>query len=130
MAKRIFTAAAIFLLGAAYLILSYVTDMGIPCMIRVLAGVYCPGCGITRMLFSILSFDLYGAFRMNPLMFILLPFFTVFILHAVYCYIRDIPDRLYKAIPLWVYISLGAVVLIFGIIRNIPPFLFLAPTAV
>ena len=54
------------------------------CIYRKLFNIYCPGCGVTRMIKSILKFDFYQAFRYNPLCFIL--------------FIISIPYFIYKTI--------------------------------
>ena len=36
--------------------------IGIPCIVHSTTGYYCPGCGVTRMLFSLLSLKIKDAF--------------------------------------------------------------------
>ena len=57
-----------------YLLLGHYFHLYLFCFIKKIFGFYCPGCGITRMLYSIITFDFYQAFRYNPLLFIMLPF--------------------------------------------------------
>ena len=45
-----------------------------PCPFHWLTGIYCPGCGSTRCLYSLVHFDLPGAMAMNPLLVLSLPF--------------------------------------------------------
>ena len=67
-----------FLIIISILILEDI--ISIPCPFHFITGLYCPGCGITRMIKSILKLDFYQAFRYNQLLFILLPFFIIIII--------------------------------------------------
>lgn len=104
----------------SYLIIGHKYGIYLFCPIHKILGLYCPGCGITRMLYSILKLDFYKAFRYNVLLFIL--FFP-----AVFLFIENLysiqKDRksLYKKIPEKVWIGLIVVLIIYGILRNIIP---------
>ena len=108
-----------------YFILSELLDVGIPCLFYEITGYYCPGCGITRLLFSLLKLDFYQAFRYNPLIFILI------IITGIYWLVKFILKKfmiISIEIPNYVYYILLVIVIIFGILRNIPMFDFLSPT--
>ena len=108
-----------------YFILSELLDVGIPCLFYEITGYYCPGCGITRLLFSLLKLDFYQAFRYNPLIFILI------IITGIYWLVKFILKKFINIsieIPNYVYYILLVIVIIFGILRNIPMFDFLSPT--
>lgn len=94
------------------------------CPIYKFFGLYCPGCGLTRMLLSMIKLDFYQAFRYNPLMFIL--FFVLFV-YLIICLIK-------KKNPLKINNKVAYVLLFiiiaYGIIRNIPTFDYLIPTVV
>ena len=108
-----------------YFILSELLDVGIPCLFYEITGYYCPGCGITRLLFSFLKLDFYQAFRYNPLIFILI------IITGIYWLVKFILKKFINIsieIPNYVYYILLVIVIIFGILRNIPMFDFLSPT--
>lgn len=108
-----------------YFILSELLDVGIPCLFYEITGYYCPGCGITRLLFSLLKLDFYQAFRYNPLIFILI------IITGIYWLVKFILKKFMNIsieIPNYVYYILLIIVIIFGILRNIPMFDFLSPT--
>ena len=108
-----------------YFILSELLDVGIPCLFYEITGYYCPGCGITRLLFSFLKLDFYQAFRYNPLIFILI------IITVIYWLVKFILKKFMNIsieIPNYVYYILLVIVIIFGILRNIPMFDFLSPT--
>ena len=108
-----------------YFILNELLDVGIPCLFYEITGYYCPGCGITRVLFSLLKLDFYQAFRYNPLIFILI------IITGIYWLVKFILKKFMNIsieIPNYVYYILLIIVIIFGILRNIPMFDFLSPT--
>ena len=74
-------------------------------------AIYCPGCGITRMLFSILNGDLVKAFWYNPLVFITLIFFII------YKIISLKKTILIKEMSYYIYI---VILIIYGVLRNLP----------
>ena len=99
----------------------------IPCLFHEITGLYCPGCGVTRMIISILKLDLYQAFRYNPLLFILFPVFIILFINYIYCLIK-IKTPLYKKVNNSVWILLIIILILYGIIRNI--YIPLAPTKI
>ena len=111
----------------AYLILSSIFHIYLLCPLHSITNLYCPGCGVTRMLLSILKLDFYQAFRYNPLLFICLPFFIYLLIdYVISLYKKKKP--LYTRINSKIYIALIVIFIIYGILRNI--YLPLAPTVV
>ncbi len=103
---------------------------GIPCPVRLLTGFYCPGCGASRALRSVLHLELYQALRYNVMVTLALPFAAAYFAALAYSYIRYGEDRVSRRVPsgpLWWAL---AAVLLFGVLRNLPWFSFLAPTVV
>ncbi|SCY96571.1 DUF2752 domain-containing protein [Alkaliphilus peptidifermentans] len=92
-----------------------------PCVFNKLTGLYCSGCGMTRAVHSILHFKLYQAFRFNMLLFIFSPFLLLYFFHYINGE-KSFGDKIIYAMLI--------VTLIFGILRNIPAFSWLAPTVV
>ena len=113
----------LFFLFIIYYLLNKKIGIGIPCVFHELTGLYCPGCGITRLLFSLLELNFFQAFRSNPLVFILL------ILIILYLILKLILKRfnVNLTIPNYIYYFLLIIVILFGILRNIPGFEFLTP---
>ena len=112
----------LFFLLLCYYFLNQKFSIGIPCIFYEITGLYCPGCGVTKLTFSLLELDFYQAFRANPLIFILL------ILAIIYCFIKLILNKLFKiniTIPNYVYYILLVITILFGVLRNIPGFEFL-----
>lgn len=133
MKKNMFKIGMALFLGVVvfcYIFFSNQSKIVIPCLFHKITGLYCPGCGITRCFNALLHFDFYQAFRYNPLVFILLPFALVYLLITIYSKLRGKRNLLDKKIPSWMWYLLVVVALIFGIIRNIPYFDWLAPTII
>jgi len=114
------------------------TDLASPsrlaprCSFHVLTGWHCPGCGNTRATHALLHGDPIGAIRQNALFVMGFPFLLFWAfrswMHWVYPQrIQDLPIRWR---PSYTY-TIVAVVVLFGVLRNIPvaPFTYLAPRA-
>jgi hypothetical protein len=99
-----------------------------PCPVHYLTGWYCPGCGSLRALHQLLHGNLSAAWALNPLTVVLLPFLAYGIASHALNQIRGrhLPDFFLPAV--WIR-ALFAVIILFGIARNIPlhPFDWLAP---
>lgn len=116
-----------FVILVVYGLLFIVTGYGIPCPIHKLTGLYCPGCGISRMLLSLVRFDLYQSFRYNPLAFIYLVLFGIYTLVNLFYYIKN---KSIIKLNNYVYIFILISLIAFGILRNISEFSYLIPTIV
>jgi hypothetical protein len=97
-----------------------------PCVFRTLTGLFCPGCGITRMLHALVHGDLARAAGMNLMVLAMLPAIALLVANEATSRRLLAPALarpLYSA-PLWL-----GVVLAFGVLRNLPwaPFDALAP---
>lgn len=113
--KKVVLSILGIILFISYYYLSKYTGLYIPCIFHELTNLYCPGCGVTRMCFSILKLDFYQAFRYNPLVFILL--------------IGFILCKLFKIkLPKSALYILLLIVILYGILRNIDIFGYLKPT--
>ena len=100
----------------------------IPCIIKKITGLYCPGCGITRMIFSLIKLDFYQAFRYNPLLFFLLPIILIFLIDFLIKWYKNKQNYLINKISKYNWITLLIIVLVYTVLRNIPLFSFLLPT--
>ena len=81
------------------------------------------------MLISLLHLNFYQAFRYNPFLFILLPFLVIYYIYIIFQkYIFK--NSNYKKLPNIAWYIILVLAIIFGIMRNIPYFSFLAPTII
>lgn len=112
-------ALALLAAGLIYAVWCKTVGIGIPCIFHTITGFYCPGCGVTRMCLALLRLDFKAAFYYNPAVFILLPVFGTVAAIDVVRYIKTGSKKNTKAenIVLWAAL---AVLLVFGVIRNIP----------
>ena len=101
-----------------------------PCPVHYLTGWYCPGCGSLRAIHQLLHGNLRAAWAMNPLSMVLLPFLSYGLISSVLFELRGrgLPEPFLRAA--WIR-ALGAVIVLFGIARNLPlhPFDWLVPGA-
>jgi hypothetical protein len=97
-----------------------------PCPIHALTGLYCPGCGSTRALYSLLHGNVGQALAMNPLLVIASPLVLLMATHLAGWrpLILDPLIRVLGNPKLWL-----SVLVVFGVLRNLPfaPFSALAP---
>ena len=113
--------------GTFYVWLIILGIIKIPCIVKHVTNLDCPACGGTRMFMAITRLDLYQAFRYNPYIFVTLPYVG----HTYYKFVQQytlngiVEDKYQDRV---LYYAIGLIA--FGIIRNIPLFSFLAPTAV
>ena len=115
-----------FLLGIGYAIWLTNTGIGIPCIFYEVTGLYCPGCGITRMSLSLLKGEIEEAFHYNGAVMIGIPILYVLGIFHLLSYHKMKPSTR-KRIENIILIFLIFCFLVFGILRNIPAFSWLAP---
>ncbi|MBE6147057.1 MAG: DUF2752 domain-containing protein [Firmicutes bacterium] len=100
--------------------------IGIPCIFYEITGFYCPGCGITRAIFSLMEFDLKASLHNHFLFVVSLPF----VVYYTFIRIKDwinFKENYRKEIPSCYLYLILSIVILFGILRNIDLFSFLAP---
>lgn len=113
----------LFAIAILFAIALFKYNVGIPCVFNKITGLYCPGCGTTRAIYSLIQLDLYQAFRYNMLVIALLPF-------AIGLIIYKYALKGQKEIPNDIWYLIIAVAILFGILRNIPFFSYLAPISI
>ena len=108
--------------GLLYYFAVRLLGFGIPCPTYQFMGIYCPGCGTTRMLSALISFDFASAFKYQPVMLCsLLPLSFCFGASAVK-YIKDGTKSLSRWQSAILY-GVITVLVVFCIIRNLNMFL-------
>lgn len=96
------------------------TRLGIPCVFHEVTGLYCPGCGATRAALSLLQLDIVQAFRYNALLFILIPFYALYVIMR---------KKQWRRSSQAVMTGMAVLAIVFGVLRNFPAFAWLAPTS-
>ncbi len=105
-------------------------DFMIPCVFHHFTGLYCPGCGSGRALYSLMHLRFYAALRYNAFAAILLPALGILYLCWAVGYVITGSDQVMRRIPQWIPWTILAALLLYGILRNLGyPFCLLAPTA-
>ena len=120
----------LFAFALGYYIFNRLTGIGIPCIFHELLGIYCPGCGLSRMFFSIFELNFYQAFRYNPMWFCSLPFLGAVGIDFLIAFLYNKEPKFAKKIPIAVWVIIMVLFIAFGIARNTEPFAYLAPTEV
>ena len=120
--------ALLLLAGAATLFALNPTSTRLypPCPFRWATGLHCPGCGSTRALHHLLHGRVATAFGLNPLLVVSLPFLGYALVRGA-THTRTRRPR--RPLPAWAIWVLFAVVLAFGVLRNLPwkPTRWMAP---
>lgn len=121
--KKQFTYVALLgVMGMIYLkVVIPVFHLSVPCIFREITHLNCPGCGITRACLALLDLDFYQAFRYNMLVFVLAPFYLLYLF---------LESKGYRRSSSMLVNSMVVVTVLFGILRNIPMFSWLAPTSI
>jgi hypothetical protein len=90
-----------------------------PCPLRALTGYLCPGCGTLRALHELLNGHVAAAFKLNPLMMLLLPYVgysgASSALETVFG--RALPRVFIRPAYIW---ALLVIILLYWILRNTP----------
>lgn len=90
-------------LAAIALFYAALESMGITCPIRYIAGISCPGCGMSRAWLALLRLDLAGAFAFHPL------FWLPPLAAALLLFRRRMPERLFR-------LGMGGMCILFAVV--------------
>lgn len=119
------TAASVFVAFLYYVF--YIKGNGLICITYELTGFYCPGCGMGRASLCLLHGDFIGAVKNNPFIFLLI-LVLIYILSRLADWAITGKNHIDKHIPPKALMSILIVLMIFGVLRNIPIFPFTALT--
>ena len=130
MKKKIKILIGVILFFVIGIYLMYKLNIGIPCVYYELSGMYCPGCGITRAAYSLLQLDFYQAIRYNAFSIIIIPLIGLYLIGGIYSWLFNKTNFMDNKIPLVIWIIFIVLLLLYGILRNMPQFSCLAPTII
>ena len=124
--KSLLIAGMVLAAGLGYYAFIKLTGLGIPCLYNLTTGLHCPGCGVSRMCIALLQLDLATAFQSNAYLMIILPGLAVLGAWKWAQYLKNGRTVSHRwETPLYCVLLAGA--LLFGVLRNLPAFSFLAP---
>ena len=95
------------------------------CPVKAITGLDCPGCGITRALFSIIELDFIRAIHNNLLIFILAPVLLYYFVNKLKYWILLEKEKV--ILPNSIIYTMLVITFLFFILRNIDYFEFLRP---
>ena len=110
----------LLLIGTLYAVWWRLTGIGIPCIINLLFGVKCPGCGITHAAVALTHFDFAGAFEYNKLSVTVVPILLILLAVEEVRYIKT-SVRKFTLFEIIILTILLIVTIAYGIGRNIWP---------
>ena len=95
------------------------------CPFRMMTGLQCPGCGSTRAFYQLLHLHPVAAFKLNPLMVLMLPFILYGFLGLTKSALTGRPQRrvFIPTVYLWAWLVL---LILFWIFRNTPWYPFVS----
>jgi hypothetical protein len=99
-----------------------------PCLSRLLLGLHCPGCGMTRCVSALLHGNVAQAFAYNPLFVVVLPLLAYAAGSFLYEAWTGVRTPL-VSLPTWAVIVIVTLLVAFAVARNIDvyPLNLLAP---
>lgn len=108
----------ILAVGFGYYLVVLHFKAGIPCLFNKFTGLLCPGCGVTRMIMSMLKLDFAAAYGYNKALFLTLPLILFAVVSIETDYIST-GKRRARPFVRWLLIIEIIILVLFGIIRNI-----------
>lgn len=113
----IFGVVALLLVTVYFLLDPMKTPWMPKCMLHVITGLDCPGCGSQRAAHALLHGDVAGAFSANALLVVMIPYILLILYAELF---RERHQKLFKAIySRTAVIIVVSVVMVWGIIRNL-----------
>ena len=103
----------VLLLFTFYFLLKF--NIYIPCYFHKITNLYCPSCGGTRCVTSLLSFEFIKAFYYHPIFFISIVLGIIINIYYIYTVLAN---KKFKLLKWWYVIIWISVLLIFAILRN------------
>ena len=117
--RLLLQAGLILVIGLAYAVFVGLTGLSIPCPVRALTGLLCPGCGVTRLCMAQLRLDFAAAWDANPVLLLLLPVLAALLARQAARYVKSGRSALSRGESALVW-GMAAVLLLWGVARNLP----------
>ena len=114
----IISVVGLFLVAVGDVVFFMVTGRGIPCLIRMVTGRLCPGCGMTHAFAALLHGDIAAAWTYNPLSITVIPVLGVYLLYRLIKTIRTGEDK-FRAWEIILLLILFIPTVGFWIVRNL-----------
>lgn len=113
-----------FAIGFGYYLFVKLTNWGIPCIFYKMTGMLCPGCGVSRMLISLIQLDFVTAAKYNLLLFCLLPFGIFLLIWKSVSYVKNGTGEITKMEKI-IYVIAFVLAVVFTVLRNLGTIPFL-----
>lgn len=104
--------------GGIYYLVVTLAGFSLPCVFHEITGLFCPGCGVSRMCISLIRLDFISAFWYNPVIFTLLPVWIAALVPYLCRYLKYGERTVYRWQKAVVWFSIAAL-LAFGVLRNV-----------
>lgn len=124
--KLVLTVTSVLLAGIFYYLFVKLSGLAMPCLIHKFTGIYCAGCGITRMFLALFELDFALAAKNNILALALLVPIIVFSVNRGIKYVLLGRVKFSKSEKVCV-IAFIVLLVAFTVIRNLDSFSFLRP---
>lgn len=124
--KLLTRAGLIGAVGLAYALFCARTGLALPCPFHALTGLWCPGCGASRMCLALLRGDVSAAWGYNPALMSLLPVLAAVLARMGFRYVRAGEARPARGESVLIW-AMALALLVFGALRNLPGFATLSP---
>lgn len=86
------------------------------CMVHLVTGWECPGCGSQRMIHALLHGDLAAAWHFNAMLLCMLPVVAVMLVAAA---LRTRMPKFYAIVnSVYVIVGLAIIIMLWGVVRN------------
>lgn len=120
----LFFISLIIFLGLLYLFPIFINYVNYECFWKKYFNITCAGCGFTRMIEALFHFDFYQAFRYNPLLFVLVILFTLYLIYVLICALlkKKYFKSGYKSLVMMIIL-----IMVYMLLRNVPFFEWLKP---
>ena len=110
--------ALVLAAGLGYAGWVHLTHLALPCPFHTVTGLWCPGCGVTRMCLALLRLDISAAWQANAVLLVLLPLLGLLLAYRGLVYVRrgNVPAARWETLA---WSGLAVVLLLWGIVRNV-----------